>query len=355
MQLPWLAMTTSSKLLLFLFAAILPAHGAEEVQLQTSPVINQRELKGLKIESKRIGGQLSIELWRCQDVTISHCDLAGIYLTECERVTITNCFIHDTVRNGVEIMRSKEVRVQGCRIENVSSAVYAQESQNLQIVGIFARNVNGPFPRGQMVQFNNVTGHGNVISGNYAINDHGRSNPEDVISLFQSHGTAESPILIEDNYMTGDATLGSADKSKSGSGIMLGDCGGSFQTCRRNTILSAGQVGIGVAGGDSIVVEDNVIFGSKSNVSNTGLYAWNQSDHAGATVTFARNRVLWINHDGIENSYWDGGGFTRVIREANQFGQRGLLKIIPEPPSPAPVPPSPVADEGNVVRLPWKP
>jgi len=214
-------MTASSKLLLFLFTAILPAQGAETVQLQTSPVISQRELKELKIESKRIGGELSIELWRCQDVTISHCDLAGIYLTECERVTITNCYIHDTVRNGVEIMRSKEVRVQGCRIENVSSAVYAQESQNLQITGCFARNVNGPFPRGQMVQFNNVTGRGNVISGNYAINDHGKSNPEDVISLFQSHGTAESPILIEDNYMTGDATLGSADKSKSGSGIML--------------------------------------------------------------------------------------------------------------------------------------
>ena len=330
----------TSKLLLLLIPWIATLSADDEairpVTLQESPPISLREMKGVTIEAKRIGGELSIELWRCQDVTISGCDLAGIYLTECERVTIRDCILHDSVRNGVEIMRSKQVRIEGCRIENVSSAVYAQESQNIKVIGIFARNVKGPFPRGQMVQFNQVTGNDNLIKGNHAINDCGQSNPEDVISLVQSHGTADSPILIEGNYLIGDTAFGSKDKSPSGSGIMLGDGGGSFQICRSNTILSAGQVGIGVAGGESIVVEDNLIVGAISNVSNVGLYLWNQSARPGGQVTVRRNRVRWINRDGVDNSYWNGGGFSAIREEENRFGDAAPApQIAPPPPLPS--------------------
>ena len=109
--------------------------------------------------------------------------------------------------------------------------------------------MQGPFPRGQSVQFDKITGTNNVICRNYAINDCGKSHPEDSISLYMSAGEKDSPILIEDNYLTADPSKGSAGMSKSGSGIMLGDSGGAYLICRHNVVISAGQVGVGVAGG----------------------------------------------------------------------------------------------------------
>ena len=197
-----------------------------------------------------------------------------------------------------------------------------------------------------------------MIRGNYAINDDGQSYPEDVISLYASKGTKSSPILIEDNYLTGDPKKGSFNKSKSGSGIMLGDSGGSYLTCRRNIIIDAGQVGIGVAGGSFVRVEDNLIYGRKSNVSNVGLYLWNQSGVPSDHVTITRNRVYWVSRSGEENSWWDGGGVQDVELSGNQFVDLTLKSALPSPPSRAPIPPQPwltTSPDGTLIaRLPWK-
>jgi hypothetical protein len=250
------------------------------------------------------------------------------------------------------------VTVEGCRIENVVSGVYAVDSQGVLVTGNFVRNVKGPFPRGQMAQFDTVTGAGNAVRDNYAINDRGKSLPEDVINMYKSTGTADSPIVIENNYLTGDPTDGSTDKSVSGSGIMLADFGGAHILCRKNVILSAGQVGLGVAGGTFIRVEDNLILGRKSNVSNTGLYVWNQSKLPSDHVTVVRNRVGWVNKDGEETSWWDGGGVQQLVQSENHFADAALPDAIPVPPSRAPLPPRPWAGVNaggkTVVRLPWK-
>jgi hypothetical protein len=210
-----------------------------------------------------------------------------------------------------------------------------------------------------LAQFDNVTGAGNVIRGNYAINEYGRSRPEDVINLFQSRGEEQSPILVEDNYVTGDPVKGSEGKSENGSGIMLADGGGAHQVCRRNVVISAGQVGIGVAGGSFIRVEDNLIYGGKSNVSNVGLYVWNQSKQPSSHVAFSRNRVQWTYKEGEENSWWNGGGVQNVEQDGNQLADSTLVASLPPPPSEAPLPPHPWIGPGAsgtaVARLPWKP
>ena len=58
---------------------------------------------------------------------------------------------------GSATRRSRGTASVRFRVENVSSGVYAQQSDSIQVQGIFCRNVKGPFPRGQMVQLNNVT------------------------------------------------------------------------------------------------------------------------------------------------------------------------------------------------------
>ena len=140
---------------------------------------------------------------------------------------------------------------------------------------------------------------------------------------------------------------------------MLGDSSGSYLTCRRNVIVSAGQVGIGVAGGRFVRVEDNLIYGRKSNVSNVGLYIWNQSGQPSDHVVLSRNRVQWLSQTGEENSWWDGGGVQNVEFTGNQLADPTLEAALPSPPTRAPMPPKPwVSPNDNgvaVARLPWKP
>lgn len=351
------------KTLLLLLALPLTSIGAikpeiAKITLTASEAIKWDDQKGKTLDALKIDADASIILWHCSDITITTCQLHSIELADCQRITIRNCWIHDSKRIAIAASASQQITVQGCRLENVCSGLYVENSQGIQVIGNFTRNVKGPFPRGQMVQFDNVRGPGNVIRGNYAINDAGKSCPEDVINIYMSHGEAKSPILVEDNYLLGDATKGSEGKSKTGSGIMLADCGGAHQVCRRNVIVDAGQVGLGVAGGTDIRVEDNLVLGGKSQVSNSGLYVWNQSKAPSSHIRVARNRVQWINNEGENTSWWDGGGSGPVELIDNHFADATLAKAIPPPPPPsqAPMPPQPwvtLVGGKPLIRLPW--
>ena len=224
----------------------------ESVKLTPAPVINWELRNNETVDAQKIGGPLSIKLESCKGIVITACDLNSIELIDCEDITIRNCWIHDSARIAVQAGSCRNLVVEGCRIENVVSGVYAVGGHGIRVLGNFVHNVKGPFPRGQAAQFDTVTGANNAISHNYVINERGKSQPEDCINLYKSAGTAESPILVENNYLTGDPVAGSQDKSPNGSGIMLGDQGGAHILCRKNTILSAGQMGIGVAGGQFI-------------------------------------------------------------------------------------------------------
>ena len=330
----------------------------EAVKLTESPAIEWKGKNNETLDAKIIGGPLSIRLENCSGIVISCCDLGSISMTGCKDITIRNCYIHDAPRRGVEISSSSKVRIEGCRIEHVSSGVYALNSQSIQVDGNFVLNVQGPMPQAQMAQYNKVSGPDNVVSNNHAINEHGKSKPEDVINIYQSSGTEASPILVEGNYLTGDPVDGSEGMSASGSGIMLGDGGGEHILCRKNVIISAGQVGLGVAGGRFIRVEGNIIYGKQSNASDCGLYVWNQSKKPSDHVTIVGNRVNWVNKTGANNSSWDAHNVEELEWIDNHLADATLPATLPAPPSKAPTPPklctSVTTSGATVARVPWK-
>ncbi len=223
-----------------------------------------------------------------------------------------------------------------------------------KVIGNYVEDVQGPFPRGQLAQFDKVSGDGNCVSQNYGINFAGRSTPEDMINIYKSHGTEKSPIMIEKNFLCGDPDKGSAGKSKSGSGIMLGDGGGRHIQCRENSLFAPGQVGIGVCGGSNISVEKNQVFGLASNVANVGIYVWNQSKAPGADIAVRHNIVAWKNARGDNSSFWQGannGGFERVAIDNNRWDAWAFFKASPlRPPSARPYPPKPFGEP----VFPWK-
>lgn len=315
------------------------------------PAIAAQGVKGQKLNQVKIEADPSIELQNANDVTITACDLKSIKLAGCKKIRIYNCWIHDSKAPAIVLDGCEDVIVQGCRIERVASGLYAHQSIGVQFIGNYVENVLGPMPRGQMVQFDKVTGKQNVIRNNHAMNSLDQSRPEDMVSIYESSGTEESPIVIEENFLSGDPKAGSEGKSKSGSGIMLGDGkGGQHIVCRKNVLLAPGQVGIGVAGGGPITISDNTIIGSKTDVSNVGLYVWNQSKQEGGEVTVRGNKIHWLNAQGAANPYWNGGGFTKVTVEDNAFQDAKLLEQTLSPPLPAPLPPIPF---GTKVVFPW--
>lgn len=165
----------------------------------------------------------------------------------------------------------------------------------------------------------------NRIEGRAAWN----SDFEDMINLFSTTGTAESPIVIRGNYMR------NGGPSASGTAIILGDgrnqYGTAYVNVVKNVIVDPGHVGINVAGGHHFVVRGNTIYGG----ADVGLWT-----ATGLTVNHYRytpvcrdhkiygNRVFFRNqfsqHNGT-NDKWIPGTCTNNVRiHSNRFGDRTL-------------------------------
>lgn len=125
---------------------------------------------------------------------------------------------------------------------------------------------------------------------------------EDWINIYQSHGAEGDPIEVNFNRARGHS------ESKTGSFIMLGDSGGSHQLARGNRGVNPGQVGIGIAGGSQIYVEENKMFSEAWEGSNVAYYSARYSEECGNHVfADSGNIAHWINSDGQLNRSWTDG------------------------------------------------
>lgn len=313
----------------------------------TGPMIVEGK-KGVVIEKLRFHrrlppGQVAVQIRNSQDVIIRGCAFTGIgaaVLVEGSRmIRVEDCAFVDLWEHGlvgpqpqiaVEVRSSQQITVSDSLFEFVSSGLYAYRCAGVVFSGNMAMNMLGPFPRGQAVQFNGLRGPGNRIERNFVSNEFGKSAPQDCVNLFQSYGTADSPILIENNHLMGDPESGSQGMSSSGSGIMAGDGGGGFQVVRNNRLDSPGQVGIGVAGGGDILLIGNTVRGTRSDVSNVGIAVWNQYRQPGGVVTVMSNIVGWRNQEGKSNDLWFGKAKYGPACEFSQVAMERNESVFPE-------------------------
>jgi len=134
----------------------------------------------------------------------------------------------------------------------------------------------------QIANVNNLAGID--IGWNCIINNPGQSYVNDVINLFDTSGTAASPVNVHDNYVQGLYALDPATVWDSGSGITTdGDSNPSdepaYINIHDNTLVSTGSAGIGVPAGHNILVYDNKLVcsgylpdGTEFFASGTGIY-----------------------------------------------------------------------------------
>jgi hypothetical protein len=154
------------------------------------------------------------------------------------------------------------------------------------------------------VQFNNVNGAGNSVTNNKGEDILGQSQSEDAISMYQSNGTAASPIMISGNWIRGGGP------SSSSGGIMLGDEGGSYLTAENNILVNPGEYGMAIAGGDHNSILNNTIYGASQSFTNVGLYVNSINGHTVTNSTVTGNKVLFYNSSNYVNSCWLAPGTT---------------------------------------------
>jgi len=293
-----------------------------EYVLDAPLLINEKRgviIEQLHFRHRLQPGQAAIQIRNCENIIVKNCAFvgigAGIQVSESKNVRVENCAFVDLFESGssgvipqigVETHQVQGLFVEDCLFEFVSTGLYATDSEDVTFKKNAIFNILGPYPRGQAVQFARVSGAENLISENYILNESEISAPQDCINLFKSFGTKDYPIRVENNLILGDPTKGSRNQSSSGSGIMAGDGGGAFQLIKQNRLDSPGQVGIGVAGGDQIVIVENVVRGGVTQYSNVGISVWSQYPADSGKVMVISNIIGWRNKVSRLNNHWQG-------------------------------------------------
>ena len=248
-----------------------------------------------------------------------------IHLQNCYNIIIRNCKLGPSKQTGVELYKCRNITVDSCYMSTISTGLYAELSSSIQFKHNSVKNVQGPYPKGAMVQYANVSGGGNRVLFNRCENISGASNPEDAISMYKSNGTANDPILIAGNWIRGGGP------SINGGGIMTGDNGGSYIIAKDNILVNPGNYGMGIAGGTNIQLLNNKIYSSKTAISNVGIYIWNQSNSGCSLNTISGNHVNWTSLLGEINNSWNNGNCGTVTGWAtNIWGAVLSPDILPQ-------------------------
>lgn len=261
-------------------------------------------------------GSSCLSLSNCSNVTITNCILGpssgyGIYLHNCHNITITgNSFMNNT----------SSVKADHC-----TGYIKVDNNQFANVDG--ASDGNGD---GHLVQFANCSGPGNEISNNVAEDvPGGNSNANDLINIFESNGTAASPIVVSGNFLRGGGPGGSSG------GIMAGDEGGSYINVTNNILVDPGQYGLAIPSGTNINLRNNEVYGRPQPFTNVGIYMYMYYPSLPcADDTVEGNQVKFYKSDGTSNPDYipqgdPGVSCTPIVNTLNDWSANIGPGILP--------------------------
>ena len=305
-----------------------------------------------------------INLNGSHDITISGKAIDGgsvpaITLSNCYNVHITLNSLGNTSDVAISLYNCKDITIDNNFITNATAGIYVDTAPKGGIIVNNNQflNIQGPFPRGQFVQFNTVSGPNNSISYNKCENIFGKSDPQEAFNLYKCNGTPSSPIMVDGNWIRGGGP------ASSGGGIQLGDNGGSYEVASNNILVNPGQMGVSISGGDHQSAINNVVYARRQSFTNVGIIVWAQLGYAITNSKVSGNKVKFINRGNYENDFWIApGDDTPSGWDSNSWGADIDASILPEviitlpggsvTPTPNPDPkPNPTPDPSNVINL----
>lgn len=275
-------------------------------------------------------------------------EVAHLVIDHCELNSTAGVYIH-RVSRGDPSAGEPSIQITSNLIHNIDGRRSNGAGGYLPF-NIRTHHADGKVEEGfdtvQFVQFDGVTAlaHGE-IAWNEVTNDAGASRVEDNISIYESSGTVQSPLLIHDNCIRGAFTIDptrsgqvdagdfTEDWDYTGGGIMLGDgpgknlasaCG--FIKGYANLVVGTSNYGIAIASGHDIEISDNRVISSGTlpdgrsvMLQNVGIYIWDTAHGKNRQPpTFfgdigKNNFVGWMGKGNrLRNDWWvpDAAGWT---------------------------------------------
>lgn len=276
-----------------------------------APFLSCQKKTVLKPQKINYRATAAISLTNVHDTTISYDSISGgtvacINLINCHNIHITQCKLMNSTLHGIFMSKCTNIIIDSNYFYKVATGVFAYSSQGIQVRSNQFKNMMGPYPLGQFVQFNHVSGSDNCFTNNKCENLAGESDAEDAINMNDSNGVALSPIMISGNWIRGGT-------SKSGGGIVLGDNGGSYQTAQNNIVVNTCGYGIGIADGNHMQIIGNQIYGAQTGISNVGICVQDFYGTGCSLNTITNNIVNWTNSAGVPNGCWNAGNCGNVV------------------------------------------
>lgn len=240
-----------------------------------------------------------------RNVWVEHAGGVGIRVANAEDVHIENVLVEHTGApvsgpnpsselNNIEAYRASSFSVDGARLIRGSSGIYLQESPESELRNIEGHDFRGPFPRGQVVQWN---GSDDGLLDGFSVESLSSSWPEDNVNVYQSTNVTIRNGLIDGNnapngvgviFDGGTATglVEDVDAVNMGNGCFsayAGADGSVFRRTRCRDNICTGQDGreppasdslmwAGSPGLSSLRIEDSTYF----NACNSGNIVWPQ-------------------------------------------------------------------------------
>ncbi len=269
---------------------------------------------------------------------VEHCEMqhtAGIYLREFGGDRNAN----PTAAPTIEIVGNLAEDIDGRKTDAQGQFLNFNLRKNRK-----SGQTEAGFTEVQFLQLDGIHAvPGIEIAWNHVINHPQLSRVEDNINIYNSSGTAASPMRLHDNCIRGayncdpeassfsDETF-DYDNSYSGGGIMLGEGSAKlpadhsgFVSARDNVVIATSNYGMAIAAGHDISFERNLIVssgllknGKEIATQNVGAYIWDSSaSKKTLPSTFLANggrdnRIGWRKKDSRNDSwtpdaaYWSG-------------------------------------------------
>ncbi|SHJ71500.1 Right handed beta helix region [Maribacter aquivivus] len=184
------------------------------IRQDSGPIIvteNNQRIENLHIKTLN---QHGIEINGFTGVVISNCiiDYTGAYMgikfAKADNLTIENCSIKytdapssgplpDATRNCIEGFDTENLVITHVKVEDGSTGIRLDQCDESVLTYIEGHNMRGPFPRGQLVQYDKCIG--GLLENFSVINDREIAWTEDNISIYKSAGQQIKKGLIVGN------------------------------------------------------------------------------------------------------------------------------------------------------------
>jgi len=268
---------------------VLSVETDEPVTIQNSVISGRGTL--IRIGSKSSGARVTV-----QNVTATGIDpeVAGVQrgafvvASQFDSLIVKNCSMYG-VSSGVMAVGASPSVLQILNNRAISLDDRASDGTG----GLLSSR-----PRlGHFVILNNINAvNGAEIAWNEDEQEMGQSSIEDVINIYESHGTQSNPIWVHDNYMSGSSSPSINGKYYTGTALITdgsstqGASPTAFVRFESNVIVQTAGSGIGIAYGHDVTAVNNRIV-SCGKTASGAWYAW------GANAV-----VIW-NYYKIDNFY----------------------------------------------------